>query len=91
MKRTSLLCLVAAAVVAAPMFLGGCAGDRVTVGELRRNPTPELAHTARSTGQVRNDHARIWDTSGRMLWDDIERLLLLNANRQNSPYVAPAY
>lgn len=91
MKRSFPAFLASVTLVAGFLALGGCNGNRLTVGEIRRNPTPELDHTARSTGQVRNDHARILDSHGRMFWDDLERLLLVDRNRTTSPYIAPNY
>jgi hypothetical protein len=51
--------------------------------------TPELDHTARSHQQAANDHARIIDNNTRGIWDDVDRLLLLDHNSRLTPYSVP--
>lgn len=81
-------------LMAAALVLAGCGGSgvrdgRLTASDVRRNPTPELDHVARSHAQVRNDHARIIDNNNRALWDDLDRMLLLDRTSRNQPLVLP--
>lgn len=80
--------LAPAALILATLVAVGCS-DRVTVGQLRRDPSPELWHLTRSGGQVRNDHARTWDTYWRAFLDDIDRLVLMDETTELHPYPQP--
>ncbi len=84
----TLTMLAPAALVVSAVLATGCS-NRVTVGELRRDPSPELWHLTRSYGQVKNDHARTWDTYWRAFLDDIDRLVLMDETTELHPYPQP--
>lgn len=67
----------------------GCNNDRLTAGEIRRNPTPTLDHLAASHEQIENAHARVIDNNTRGIWSDLDRLLLLHRSSRLQPYTLP--
>ena len=90
MARSKLTGLFLAAAASGSLMLVGCADDeRVAVGDLRRNPTPELSHLTASDAQIRNEHARVLDTYWRAAKDDLNRLLLLDETTELHPYPIP--
>lgn len=87
--RNKLSVVAVLALLVGSSMLVGCNRNRVTVGELRRDPSPEFWHLNRSWGQVRNDHARAWDTYFRAALDDIDRLVFMDEATELHPYPQP--
>lgn len=67
--------------------LTGC--STVTAEQIRMNPTPELQSTAMSSGQRKNNQARVVDNNLRGIWDDGARLLFFDRTLPASPYPTP--
>ena len=89
MRKLSLSAALSMVLAAGLLSSAGCNSGERQAFWFRRNATPELSHIGRSNGQVKNDHARIIDNNGRMIKDDLDRLLLLDENSRLSPYTSP--
>jgi len=82
---TKMLCLLVLGL--SLVSLTGC--NRVTASKIRRNMTPELSSTTRSSELRKNDLARKADTDLRGVWDDMDRFLLLHRNSRLTPWPVP--
>lgn len=82
---TKMLCLSVLGL--SLVSLTGC--NRVTAGDIRRDMTPELMTTTRSSEFHRNDYARIIDNNTRSAWDDMDRFLLMHRNSRLTPWPMP--
>ncbi|MEE9404929.1 MAG: hypothetical protein V3V20_08545 [Algisphaera sp.] len=76
------LCSTLAVTLLAGAMLVGC-------NATRGNLTPELHSYSRSLEQDQNLHARVIDNNTRMIWDDLDRVLLLDKTSRLSPYPVP--
>lgn len=56
---------------------------------IRANYTPYLDSTAANSEQDRNTQARVIDHNTRGIWDDLNRLLLLDEPSRLTPYKIP--
>ena len=82
---TKMLCIAVLGLTLAS--LTGC--NRVTAGQIRGNMTPELQTTNRPSGLHKNDLARARDNDLRAVWDDLDRVLMLNRNSRLTPWPVP--
>ena len=84
LPRRSLPLLALAACV---LFLpsAGCTKTE----RIRANYTPYLDSTAYNSEQDRNTQARVIDHNTRGIWDDLNRLLLLDQPSRLTPYTIP--
>lgn len=82
--------LALAALFAGTLTLtGGCGGDKVTAGEVRRDMSPELYSVANSRQQELNMIARSVDHTSRQFWDDLAWLMLLDRPLHLTEYPIP--
>ena len=51
--------------------------------------SPNLDYRARTHDEARITHARTIDINGRSMWDDVERILLLDRPSRQSLYPTP--
>ena len=56
---------------------------------IRANYTPYLDSTAYNSEQDRNTQARVIDHNTRGIWDDLNRMLLLDRPSRLTPYTIP--
>jgi hypothetical protein len=81
--------LTAIAMIAAITLVGGCSSDQITAKSVRKDMSPELVSLAHQSEQRRNMHARTHDTNKRQIWDDLDRILLLDRPTRLSEYPIP--
>ncbi|MEM6551881.1 MAG: hypothetical protein AAF750_07115 [Planctomycetota bacterium] len=89
-RNPSRLCSIAALATAATLLAlsTGCS-SKVTSGDIRSNPSPELYSTAKTHEEHRNDVAQVVDWNVRSMRDDWNRLLLLERGSRLTLYPAP--
>lgn len=87
-KTTALL---TAFTLGSVLLVGGCASEseRVTLTDIRKNPTPELDATTRSWAQNHNNTVRTVDHNLRGVVDDFNRFILLDHPSMLTPYPVP--
>lgn len=82
MLRTCKILSVAAFLIVAAGFLGGCKSDtdskKLTIDEVRRDPTPDLSSIAWTHEQRASRRAYVADTNLRQIWDDIDEMMLFD-------------
>jgi hypothetical protein len=86
MKLTKLAVI---GLIAALTLAGGCGSDQITAKSVRKDMSPELMSLAHQREQRRNMYARTLDTNKRQIWDDLDRILLMNRPSRLSEYPVP--
>jgi len=81
-----MLSLLACVIVIAG--LTGCKKE-ITANSVRDDMSPGLKSMAESNEQMKNRHARTFDTNFRQIPDDIDMILLFDRPVRLSPYVIP--
>ena len=78
-----------ACAIAATLLLGsgGCAATKAE--RIRANYTPYLDSIAANSEQDRNTQARVIDHNTRSLWDDLNKVLLLDKPSHANIYYIP--
>lgn len=78
-----------ALAIGATLLLGtsGCAATKAE--RIRANYTPYLDSTAKNAEQDRNTQARVIDHNTRSIWDDLNRILLLDKPSHANIYYIP--
>ena len=89
MKHLSFSRLPAVALLAGGTLLIGTAGCATKAQRIRANYTPYLDSTAYNVEQDRNRQARVIDHNTRGIWDDLNRILLLNEPSRLTYYTIP--
>ncbi|BAM04109.1 hypothetical protein [Phycisphaera mikurensis] len=90
MKTVSHRKLTLLAAVAGSTLLLSLGGTGCTKAQrIRANYTPYLDSTAYNSEQDRNRQARVIDHNTRGVWDDLNRVLLLDQPSRLSPYTIP--
>ena len=80
--------LILAACVLSLLTLAGCS-KKVTARDVRDDPTPEIHTTAMTEAEHDNSKARAIDHTMRQIWDDLDKLLLINEPSRLSEYQIP--
>jgi hypothetical protein len=62
---------------------------RITASDVRWNMSPELATLEATKEESKNNHARVIDTNTRQIWNDLDRILLLDRPSHLSLYSIP--
>ncbi|MEM1211413.1 MAG: hypothetical protein AAGI68_03860 [Planctomycetota bacterium] len=76
-------------VMAAALTLSTGCSSKITSGEIRANPSPELYSTAETYEELRNDTAQVNDWNIRSLRDDWTRLWLMDRGSRLTVYPSP--
>jgi hypothetical protein len=69
-------------------LMAGCE-DRITARDVHSNMSPELDTTSRTPGEINTQLSRTVDTNGRMFWDDLMSVMLLDKPSRLSVYPIP--
>lgn len=82
MLRTCKLLAAIAIIVLAAGLLGGCKSNpdskKLTIDEVRSDPTPDLSSIAWTHDQRKSRRAYVADTNLRQIWDDIDEIMLFD-------------
>lgn len=62
---------------------------RITAADVRWDMSPELSTLDSTPGESKNNHARVIDTNTRQIWNDLDRILLLDRPSHLSLYSVP--
>lgn len=76
-------------LVAAALTLSTGCSRKITSGDIRSNPSPELYSTAETFEENNNDVAQVIDWNVRSLRDDLNRVLLLERGSRLTIYPQP--
>lgn len=61
----------------------------ITADDVLADMSPMLDHRSRTHDEARITHARTFDTNGRSMWTDIERIFLLDRPSRQSLFPTP--
>lgn len=81
--------MAAVVLLCGSLAVGGCARDRTTASDVRRNWSPELHTLTEHREMHRTRRARTVDSNIRMLREDIDRVLLLDKPSQLTHWDLP--
>jgi len=84
-KRIFSVC--AAALLAVSIV--GCSNNKIDGRSVRRDMSPELRTTAATHEQQKNTQARAIDTTMRQIWDDLDKIFLVDQPSRLSRYPIP--
>ncbi|QNN23647.1 hypothetical protein HED60_15645 [Planctomycetales bacterium ZRK34] len=62
---------------------------RITADDVRWDMSPELSTLDATPEESKNNHARVIDTNTRQIWNDLDRILLLDRPSHLSLYSVP--
>jgi hypothetical protein len=68
--------------------LAGCS-NKITANSVRSDMSPGLTSMSENDQQLKNRHARTFDTNFRQIPDDIDTILLFDRPGRLSPYAVP--
>lgn len=76
------------AVLMLASLLGGCS-NKIDGNSVRKNMSPELQSIAMTSEQRKTTQAHAWDTTGRQVWDDLDKIFFMDHASRLSRYPVP--